>query len=396
MNYNYFFKQFKYMIIGQVLDKFLPISEPWIYSQIKGLENIGINSKIFCHKIINTDSFHHNHIYSYKDLPAWKIYAYKLKGLIAKQDAATIYWNNILKKEKVDLIHSHFGWAAFKGIDLAIKNNLPHIVTFYGSDVILYPFLENDLGKKYKAKLPLIFEKSEIILCTSRFLEQKLLKLGAPQGKIEVWRPGINLSLFKKNKNNFNNKTIKIISVGRFNEFKGQMFLLKALEIINNKFSNVKTTFIGEGHNLSNCKNYALKHNLNNNVKFINRLEQKNVAKIMSESDIFILPSTISKDRRTESLGVVLVEAGACGLPLIGSNVGGIPEIVINNKTGLLFEEKNYRQLADAIIKLISNYSLRKELGGNAEKYIKNEFDINKQIVKLKNVYNKSMGQGLK
>ena len=80
---------------------------------------------------------------------------------------------------------------------------------------------------------------------------------------------------------------------------------------------------------------------------------------------------------------MTLVEASACKIPLVASNSGGIPEIVINGKTGLLFEERNSNQLADKIITLIENRKLANTLGRNANIHVNNLFNMDIQIKKL-------------
>ncbi len=140
---------------------------------------------------------------------------------------------------------------------------------------------------------------------------------------------------------------------------------------------------------MKECQKLSKELNIEKHVRFLGRLEQKEVAKKMSESDIFVLASIVLEDGRTESLGMVLAEAGASGLPLIGSNVGGIPEIVINNKTGLTFEEKNYHELSEKISSLIENTKTRKEMGSTASKFTKKNYNTKVQNQLLKNYYEK-------
>lgn len=373
------------MIIGQVLDKFLPITEPWIYSQIKGLEKLGIKSKVFCHKIINSDSYHHHPLFSYKNLPSWKINAYRAKSLLKKMDAATLYWNEVLKKERIDLIHSHFGWAAKKGIDLAIKNNLPHIVTFYGADIVRDPYGIRPEQKAYQKKLGLIFEKSTVILCTSNFLKHKLLKLGAPKEKTKVWRLGVDQNLFKKRNKESSNQEFKIISVGRFIDWKGQKYLIQALPKVIKEYPHIKVIFIGEGPTFNDCKKLAKKLDVDQYVVFEGVKDHREVAELMSASDLLVQTST-----QREVLGMTLAEAGACGLSLLASNAGGMPEIVIHGKTGLLFEQGNINQIAKSIIQLIKDKALREKLGKNARLHVRKHFHLDTQLVKLNIIYTES------
>ncbi len=370
------------MKIAQILDKFLPVTESWIYSQIKGLEKIGFESDIFCHKIINTDSFSHKIVHSYKDAPKCKINYYRALGKLTKSDGATLFWNKYIKKGNIDVVHSHFGWAAQKGIDLAIQNNLPHITTFYGADVTRDPF---DPDKKdYQNKLPLIFDYSKIILCTSNFLKINLVKLGAPKDKIQVWRPAIKIDIPKVDKTN--DDIFRIISVGRFIDWKGQEFLIRALPIVLKNYPKVEVNFIGAGPELERCKKLARQLKVSQKVNFLGSMSHQDVLIYMKNSELLVHSSIRSKDGRCDSLGVVLAEAAMCGTPGIASNSGGMPEIIIHNKTGLLVEEKNYKDIAEKILKLIEDKYLLNELSKNAKIYSDTMFNYDNQIKKLFNI----------
>lgn len=371
------------MKIAQIVDKFLPITESWIYSQVIGLQELGVDSEAFCHKITNQESHPFSPIHSYKDIPEWKTNYYRLKGKILKEDGATLFWDNIIKKGNFDLIHSHFGWAAQKGIDLAIKNNLPHIATFYGADVSRDPFDKNK--RDYQEKLPLIFDYSKRILCTSEFLKNRLIKLGTDESKTIVWRPAIKIDVPKVEKKS--DEIFRIISVGRFIDWKGQKYLIKALPEIISKNPNFRVDFIGTGPELQKCKDIANKLGVSIYINFLGKLPKySDVIKKMAEADIIVHASYTAKRGVNDALGVVLAEAALCKTPAIASDCGGMPEIVINGKTGLLAEEKNSEDLAEKIKYYINNPDVLTEHGGNAEKHCRNLFDPDTQLRKLKSL----------
>lgn len=369
------------MKIAQVVDKFLPITESWIYSQIKGLQDLGINSEAFCHKIINHETHPFSPIHSYKDIPAWQTNYYRLKGKLLNKDGATLYWNKFIKNADFDLVHSHFGWAAQKGIDLAIRNNIPHIATFYGADVTRDPFDPNK--QDYQKKLEIIFDYSKKILCTSNFLKENLIKLGAPKEKITVWRPAIKV---KEIKNDKNNQYFNIISVGRFNHWKGQMYLIEAIFKVIKKYQNIRVNFIGNGYELKKCQLKTKKLNLEKNIFFLGSMEHQKVLEYISRSDLMVHPSIKSSNGQCDSLGVVLAEAAMCKVPAIATDVGGMPEIVINNKTGFLVKEKDSDDIAKNILKLYQDRALLESMSNNAYHHCSKMFNYNKQIDSLKNV----------
>jgi Glycosyltransferase len=95
---------------------------------------------------------------------------------------------------------------------------------------------------------------------------------------------------------------------------------------------------------------------------------------IYNSSDLFVLPSIVDSQGNTEGLGVVLLEAMACGLPVIGSDVGGIPDIIENGKTGILVKEKDVTGLAIVLSRLITSPDLHEKLATTSKKLIRQKF----------------------
>ena len=108
---------------------------------------------------------------------------------------------------------------------------------------------------------------------------------------------------------------------------------------------------------------------------------RNDIKNILPAFDVYVHPS------REEGLGVVLLEAAVAGLPLVGSRVGGIPEVVEDGKNGYLFEYGDFRQLADIIKRLANDIQLRTILGAEARKKVRERFDMKRQTYKLIDLY---------
>ncbi|MEM2293071.1 MAG: glycosyltransferase [Nitrososphaerota archaeon] len=145
----------------------------------------------------------------------------------------------------------------------------------------------------------------------------------------------------------------------------------------------MKTIIIGDGPRKNILSNLIKKLGLSDRVKLIGRLPHEEVLKYLYNSNIFVFPSISCRDGSTEALGYACVEAMACGLPVVASNVGGIPEYVINDQTGLLVEQRSPKQIAEAIEELINNPKKAKRLSRNARKIVEHMFDISRNISKL-------------
>jgi glycosyltransferase involved in cell wall biosynthesis len=113
---------------------------------------------------------------------------------------------------------------------------------------------------------------------------------------------------------------------------------------------------------------------LGSKVIFIDKVPQKELPRMYSSASLFVLSSIVNEKGETEGLGVVLLEAMACGLPVIGSNVGGIPDIIKDGETGLLTRQKDPDDIAEKIIKLLSDEKLRDKVVENGLNLVKQNF----------------------
>ena len=193
---------------------------------------------------------------------------------------------------------------------------------------------------------------------------------------------GLDLKKFKKIKSNLRKKLkIKkedfvICYIGRLIYAKGVQDLIIAFN--NTQKKNVKLLIAGDGDYKSCLKKLADK---NRNILFLGEKNEKEVIEILSISNLFINPSY------SEGLPTSVLEAGAIGLPVIVTDVGGTREIIINKKTGLLIKPKDIDALTDSINNLFKNKKLSEKLGRNLNNLIKKEYSSEKMITKFNEVY---------
>lgn len=181
------------------------------------------------------------------------------------------------------------------------------------------------------------------------------------------------ISFYQSQKQNIKNELSiksdeKIISlIGRLSKEKGHETFIKAAGLIMKKRNDIKFVIIGEGvlrdHIINFIKNMGLKE------CFVIGGFKKNIKRFIVASDLIIVPSGI------EGMGSIIIEACALKKAVIASNVGGIPELIKNNETGLLFKPGDYSELADKIISLIDNRELIEKLGINCYKGVVERFN---------------------
>ena len=176
----------------------------------------------------------------------------------------------------------------------------------------------------------------------------------------------------------------KILFVGRHIERKGITYLLQAAQKLSPKKFEIR--IVGQG-NLTN----ALKQEASNisNVIFTGKLSPEDLEKEYREANVFVLPAIVDSKGDTEGLGVVLIEAVENDLVLVASNVGGIPDVVIHNKTGILVNQKNPQELADAFTTLAKDPELCNRLVQGAKEHVQKNFSWDAIIEKQLALYHK-------
>jgi glycosyltransferase involved in cell wall biosynthesis len=280
-------------------------------------------------------------------------------------------FRKLLKQNDYDLTHSFFSIPA--GIISLFGNKvygIPYVVSLRGSDVPNYdPYKLNYIHKISKPLTKLIWKNAIKTVALSNGLKDIALKTD-PTLNFAVVYNGIDTTIFKRLKRKNESENVKLICVARLLKRKGIHHLLLALSQMN--LNNVELLIVGTGNFENELKGLSAKFNLNKTVSFFGYCNNYKLPELYSGADIFVLPSL------TESFGIVFAEAMACGLPIIGTTAGGIPEVVRNGENGVLVPPGNVNKLKNALVKLINNNELRKKMGEKSIKIVQENFTWNK------------------
>ncbi len=290
----------------------------------------------------------------------------------------------LFKKERVDVVHT-YGWSGFDGIVAAKLAGIPLIIhTEVGRDIGEI----NNLKRRKILGRRLISSLVNHLVTVSEELKDSLIKTSKiSPDKIICIHPGVSLEEFEfpidKNKNKkgigFKEDTIVIGSVGRLDPIKNYPNLIYAAREIINEYPDIRFVLVGDGPLKNKLESIIKELDLEGKVILLGRVD--NVLPFLKIMDIFVLPSF------SEGLSVSILESMACGLPIVATNVGGNPEIVLDGVTGILVPPENCSTLAMAIMKLIKNPEIAKEMGIAGQKRIKTEFSFSKMINSYEKLY---------
>jgi glycosyltransferase involved in cell wall biosynthesis len=172
-----------------------------------------------------------------------------------------------------------------------------------------------------------------------------------------------------------------IICVGRLSPEKGQAGLLRAFAKVRSSHPELTLRLVGDGPERGALEALAEELAVSSAITFAGRLPEEETLAEIARSDLLVLPSFM------EGLPIVLMEAMAVGVPVIASRVAGIPELVEDGKTGLLFTPSNWDELASAIDRLLGDKALQAELADRAEEKVAAEFDTRKSAAELARLF---------
>ena len=178
-----------------------------------------------------------------------------------------------------------------------------------------------------------------------------------------------------------------ILHVGRQVAMKGTVYVIHAFARLAQQIPGVELVIIGDGPLRKRMQSLAQSLGLAKQIRFLGALPHQQVMTWMRKAAMLVLPSVRTRTGRNEGLGMVLLEAAATGVPMIGSRQGGIPEAIIDGETGLLVSERNYEELAAAMSALLNDSAMRLRMGQQARTLVERRFDIRRQTKKLERYY---------
>lgn len=167
-----------------------------------------------------------------------------------------------------------------------------------------------------------------------------------------------------------------IVSVGRLVHRKGQDFLIEAMPAILKKVPNAHLLFVGEGPYREHLESLIEKRSLNEHVAFIGRVQYSELPRYICVGDIFAMPSRSRlAGLEVEGLGIVYLEASACGLPVIGGKSGGAPDAVLEGETGYAVDGLSTDAIAERVIELLIDPSKSAAMGARGRQWVVNEWN---------------------
>jgi glycosyltransferase involved in cell wall biosynthesis len=230
------------------------------------------------------------------------------------------------------------------------------------------------------------------IVAISEFNRQYLMKtVGAWVGsKTQIIHCGIDPRLYSRNLPipALKRSAFEILSIGSLRSYKGFTFLLNACAILSKAGFVFRCRIVGGGELEKDLLAQINKSGLQDVVELIGPKTQHEVAQLLMESDCYVQPSIITSSGKMEGIPVSLMEALAAELPVIATNISGVPELIRHNDTGFLVPSENSNELAAAIMRMYDHPLEAKAMAAAGRNLVLNEFNIEKNTLALSDFFN--------
>ncbi len=281
-----------------------------------------------------------------------------------------------MKKKNIDVIHAHTRVTQVLGSMLAAASRRPYLSTCHG-------FFQKRLSRS------LFSCWGSVIIAISEQVKEHLVNdFGVGESRIRLIHNGIDIGKFRvpdarsrqEARMSLGLEAGPVIGiVARLSDVKGHAYLIKAMAEVVKQEPKATLLIVGQGRMKKDLVRLSNDLNLDKHVVFIDSVSD--TLPVLSATDIFVMPSI------KEGLGLGLMEAMACGLPVIGSAVGGIKSLIQDGRNGMLVEAANAPQLAGAITELLRDPGKAKELGAAAREFIERNFSRETMVDKTEEAY---------
>ncbi|MCM3730472.1 N-acetyl-alpha-D-glucosaminyl L-malate synthase BshA [Fictibacillus nanhaiensis] len=291
----------------------------------------------------------------------------------------------VAKREKLDLLHVHYAVPHAVCAVLAkqmLNDNIKIVTTLHGTDITVLGY-DPSLSEMIKFGI----DKSDVVTAVSHQLKEDTEQVLKIQNEIIPVHNFVDERVYYRRKNNAELKKTYgiqedekvIVHISNFRPVKRIQDVIKAFSMIRKEMPS-KLLLIGNGPELTVACELVSELNIEEDVLFLGK--QENVGELFSICDLKLLLS------EKESFGLVLLEAMACGVPVIGTRIGGIPEVIVDNETGFMVEVGDTESVAEKAVSLLSDIEKHSRFRQNSVQHVREHFLSEKIVSIYEEIYN--------
>jgi glycosyltransferase involved in cell wall biosynthesis len=286
-----------------------------------------------------------------------------------------VHFSRMMVEEQVSHIHAHFSnHPAVVALIIHRLTGIPFSFTAHGHDI-----------HKDRTMLHEKIAASAFAVTVSEYNKSLMAKKCPPEDedKIHVIHCGVDTRLFQVPVESDQERPVNIICVASLLEVKGHTYLVQACRLLRDRGIDFSCHLVGEGNYRSRIEKEIHQLGLGEHIKIHGACTQAHVRELLTASDIFVLASKPTRQGAREGIPVSIMEAMAVGLPVVASNISGIPELVEDGVSGFLTPPGDVDALAESIGSLIEEGSLRREMGAAGREIVLKDFNLESNATRL-------------
>ena len=374
--------------VGFVLGTYLSFTETFLYQQMRSLSRY--RPVVLCGRLANEGRFPWSGpLYIAKHSPSRLLRALGPLHRFVRLDPG---WGAAIAEQRIALLHGQFGTNGLVAAIYARRHRLPLVTSFYGGDVgyLLAPRQHLRDQWHYLLGKRTLFSASKLVLVLSEAMRADLLQLGCPPEKIRIQRNGVDLERFRPRPSSADERRpLQVVMCGREIDKKGFDYAFRAVRKARDGGADLHVRWLtAPGPQGAALRALLRELSLEPHVDELD--PSTDPAPVMAGADIILCASVTAANGDKEGVPTVLVEAAACGLPAIATRHAGIPEIVSDGETGLLFAERDVDGLAAGLTRLAGDASLRRRFGAAARRKVEGGWDASRLAVRLEQLYDEA------
>jgi len=286
------------------------------------------------------------------------------------------FWTDIfrtIKKIDPDIVHAQSLIFAIPALISKKFLKIPYVVWGQGSDIYIRNWFMKVVSKT-------IIKNADSALALTKSMREVMQAIY--NCDIPVVPNGIDIEDYSDRPDKQDSETPRkrILFVGRLDPVKGVQYLLKAMKIVSKVLPEAKLILVGDGEERENLESLTNTLGLSDRVDFVGRISHEEIPDYLYQADIFVLPSL------SEGFPLVILEAMACGLPIVATRVGGVPDIIEDGVNGYLVESGDFQEMAKKIIFILENEPLKLLISKNNRIKVQ-EFEWKNVINQLEQIY---------
>lgn len=295
--------------------------------------------------------------------------------------------NRLIRKFEV-LRNTWTFWPIVRAFDpdiLHVHYISPKLFWYWGVKNLFVSPWGSDVIDDYTAEIKpsfyrrFVFKQAKMVTATSPFLAD--VTRHYTDKEIHIVPFGVDCQVFRPAGRINMTSAVTLGFVKGLKVKYGPEYLIRAMEIVVREYPQTRLLMAGSGELRSQLEELTGQLGLTRNVSFLGTIEHRQVPELLKSVDIFVMPSI------REGFGVAAVEAQAMEIPVVATNVGGVPEVVLDEETGILVEPGNSEQLAQAILTLIENPALRRQMGELGRRHVLANYRWEDNAALMENLY---------